>query len=256
MVKPLHAGLAARNGVLAALLACGGMTASDLALEGPQGFLAAMDSEHAALGDGIGDLGVRWEILDSGITVKLYPSCAATHPSLDAILDLRQRERFAADDVERIDIDVDSVTPTVLIYDRPASGLQAKFSMPFCAAAAVVHGRVGIDTFDAVGLGDPRIAALMSRVTMRVDPSLDRTGPPLTQARIDILLRDGRRLGQAASGARGYPDRPASDAELYAKFMACARRTISDASAERALGVLRHIDEIQDVRTLTDALQA
>ncbi len=81
--------------------------------------------------------------------MKLYPSCAGTHPSLDAILDLRRREGFTADDVERIDIDVDSIVPTILIYDRPATGLEGKFSLPFCAAAAVVFGRVGIDTFEA-----------------------------------------------------------------------------------------------------------
>ena len=102
-----------------------------------------------ALADAIADLGARWEILDTGITVKLYPSCAGTHPSLDAILDLRRREGFSAGDVERIDIDVDSIVPTILIYDRPATGLEGKFSLPFCAAAAVAFGRVGIDTFDA-----------------------------------------------------------------------------------------------------------
>ena len=96
-----------------------------------------MDSEGNALADAIADLGARWEILDTGITVKLYPSCAGTHPSLDALLDLRRREGFTAADVERIDIDVDSIVPTILIYDRPATGLEGKFSLPFCAAAAV-----------------------------------------------------------------------------------------------------------------------
>jgi len=256
MVKPLHAGLAARNGVLAARLAKSGMTASDLAIEGPQGFLAAMDSENAALGRRIGDLGVRWEILESGISVKLYPSCAATHPAIDAILDLRQRERFTADAVERIEIDVDSITPTVLIYDRPTNGLEAKFSMPFCAAAAIACGRVAIDTFEASGLGDPVIAALISRVVMRVDPGLDGAGLPLTHATIRIRLRDGRTLTHAATGARGYPERPAHDDELEAKFMACARRTLSEASAEKALGMLRHIDQMDDIRALIEMLRA
>ena len=254
MVKPLHAGLAARNGVLAALLAKHGMTASERALDGPQGFLAAMDSQNASLDAGIADLGVRWEIVDTGITVKLYPSCAGTHPSLDAILDLRQREGFTAEDVEQIDIDVDSITPTVLIHDRPANGLEAKFSMPFCAAAAVAYGRVGIDTFEADRLRDPKVIALMSRAAMRVDPSLDGVGPPLTQARITIRLRDGRRVSQAANGARGYPERPPSDADLGAKFMACARRTISATSADKALAMWRQIEEVDDVRTLIDLL--
>ena len=55
------------------------------------------------------DLGERWEILDTGITVKLYPSCAGTHPTLDALLDLRAREQFTADDVDSIEIDVDAI---------------------------------------------------------------------------------------------------------------------------------------------------
>jgi len=123
MVKPLHAGLAARNGVVAAQLARAGMTASEAAIEGPQGFLAAMDSEHQALGAHGADLGRRWEILDTGITVKLYPSCAGTHPTLDALLDLRRRERLTRDEVESIEVGVDPIVPTILIYDRPATGL-------------------------------------------------------------------------------------------------------------------------------------
>ena len=104
--------------------------------------------------------------------VKLYPSCAATHPTLDALLHLAPRAAFTGEDVEAIDVEVDSMTPTVLIHDRPATGLEAKFSMPFCAAAAVVHGYVGIDTFDAPSLRT-RIHGVLPRVTMRVDPAFD-----------------------------------------------------------------------------------
>src|SRR4029079_1328841 len=78
MVKPLHAGLAARNGILAAQLAACGMTASAAAIEGPQGFLAAMDGEHASLAEYAADLGSRWEIVETGITATLSPACAGT----------------------------------------------------------------------------------------------------------------------------------------------------------------------------------
>jgi 2-methylcitrate dehydratase PrpD len=226
MVKPLHAGLAARNGVLAALLARAGMTASALAIEGPQGFLHAMDSQTDGIADAIADLGARWEILDTGITVKLYPSCAGTHPSLDLILEMRREHGFKAADVERIDIEVDSITPTVLIYDRPSSGLEAKFSMPFCAAAAVADGHVGLETFEDAKLADPRIAALMDRVRMTVDKGFDNGAPALTQARVTLRLRGGID-SRTTSGARGYPANPASYAELDAKFLSCAERGLS-----------------------------
>jgi 2-methylcitrate dehydratase PrpD len=253
MVKPLHAGLAARDGVLAALLARSGLTASERALDGPQGFLQAMDSERTGLDREIADLGARWELLDTGITVKLYPSCAATHPMLDALLALRARGPFSGDDVDRIEIEVDAITPTVLIHERPSTGLEGKFSMPFCAAAAVVDGRVGIETFDAARVADTRIASLMPRIAMQVDPALGADRPPLTQVRVRVHLRNGRILSETADGARGYPDRPASDAELDAKFLSCATRAISPSAARHALDLLRTFDRLDDVRALTAA---
>ena len=160
MVKPLHAGLAARNGVLAALLAQAGMTASargdrrSAGVSRRHGQRAARRSSAFAA-----DLGARWEIVDTGITVKLYPSCAGTHPTLDALLDLEAaRAGSGAGRVDAIEIGVDPIVPTILLYDRPANGLEGKFSMPFCAAAAVVHGRVGIETFDARALANEEVA--------------------------------------------------------------------------------------------------
>ena len=251
MVKPLHAGLAARNGILAAQLARAGMTASAAAIEGPQGFLAAMDGEHASLSEYIADLGSRWDIVGTGITVKLYPSCAGTHPTLDALLDLSRCERFGAGEVESIDVGVDAIVPTILIYDRPATGLEAKFSMPFCAAAAIVDGHVGVDTFDTAKLADPAIAAMQARVAMQVDGSLDSSAPALTQARVTVRLKDGRVLTATANGARGYPKRPASDDELAAKFLACARRVFNDVQAKTVLTSLRDIERAPDIRTIT-----
>jgi len=253
MVKPLHAGLAARDGVLAALLARGGLTASAGAFDGPQGFLQAMDSERTDLARETADLGSRWEIEDTGITMKLYPSCAATHPPLDALLDLRASEGLTADVIEAIDIDVDRVTPTVLLYNRPASALEAKFSMPFCAAAAMLDGRVGIDTFDDGRLGDAAVVRLMARVTMRVDDALGKSVAPLTQARVHVRLRDGRTLTRDANGARGYPDRPATSAEVDAKFVACARRALSPDRAVGLLAGLRRFAALADVRELAQA---
>jgi len=255
MVKPLHAGLAARNGVLAAQLAAAGMIASAAAIGGPQGLLAAMDSERPTLGDAIADLGTRWEILDTGITVKLYPSCAGTHPTLDALLDLRRRHGITAEDVEAIEIGVDPIVPTILIHDRPSTGLEGKFSMPFCAAAAVVRGTIGIETFTPQCLRDPAVLDVQSRVSMHVDPSLDPGAPPLTQSRVTVRLRDGRALAAFAKGARGYPEQPASDDELAAKFASCAASALPAAAVREALSALRHIERAGDIRGLTPLLQ-
>jgi 2-methylcitrate dehydratase PrpD len=257
MVKPLHAGLAARNGVMAARLAQRGFTASPHAIDGPQGYLAVMDSEHDSLDAAVADLGIRWEILDTGVTVKLYPSCAATHPPLDALFALKHRERITADKVQAIDVEVDSMTPRLLIHPDPATGLEAKFSMPFCAAAAIVYERIGIDSFDSDHIRNPTVQGLMKHVTLRANEEFDQ-GAPLARARVGVYLRDGRVVSQAVDGARGYPGR-LTDEELATKFAGCATRTLSDPAANSAWAALSAClaeggDKINDVRELTALL--
>jgi 2-methylcitrate dehydratase PrpD len=254
MVKPLHAGMAARSGLMAAQLAHRGFTSSPHAIDGPQGYLTAMDSEHDLLDIAVADLGIRWEIVETGVTVKLYPSCAATHPPLDALIDLKRREGFTAEQIQAIDVEVDSMTPRLLIHPNPATGLQAKFSMPFCAAAAVVYPRVGIDTFDVEHIENPAVQGLMRRVTLRANEALDRAAP-LSQARVTVHLHDGRVLSASADGARGYPGRLAEE-ELSMKFAGCAARTLSEQAATSAWAALCALDTISDVRQLTALLGA
>ena len=251
MVKPLHAGMAARNGVMAARLAKAGFTASEQSIEGPQGYLAAMDSQKppSALAEAAADLGSRWEILDTGVTVKLYPSCAATHPPLDALLGLKRRHNFVAEDIAAIDVEVDSMTPRLLIYSRPSTALEAKFSMPFCAAAAIVFGHPTLETFDVEKIRDPRIQKLLPLVTLRANPDFDAAAH-LSQANVTVRLKDGRTVAERADGARGYPGR-LSDDELNTKFVACAERSLTYAAAARVLDVLRAIEVTPNIAELT-----
>lgn len=253
MVKPLHAGLAARNGIMAACLARLGYEASERSLDGPQGFLVAMDAEHRDLDRALVDLDTHWEILTTGIAVKLYPSCAATHPAVDLLIDLRHEARLAPEDVESIDVEVDSMTPRLLLYDRPASALEGKFSMAFCAAAAVVDGGVGIGTFDKERMHAPAVRALTGKVRMRANPEFDST-TPLSHARVTVRLRDGRTFTRTAEGARGYPAHPASEAQLRAKFLDCAARALPGAAGDTAWNVLTRIEDVDDVLTIGELL--
>ena len=254
MVKPLHAGMAARNGVMATRLAQRGFTASPHAIDGPQGYLVAMDSERDSLDAAVGDLGIRWEILHSGVTVKLYPSCAATHPPLDALIAMKRREQITADQVRAIDVEVDSMTPRLLIHPDPVTGLEAKFSMPFCAAAAIVYDRIGIDTFDVDHIRNPTVQALMKHVSLRANEEFDK-GAPLARARVSVYLRDERVVSLAVDGARGYPGRLTNE-ELATKFAGCATRTLSESAANAAWAALISLDAITDVRELTRLLGA
>jgi 2-methylcitrate dehydratase PrpD len=254
MTKPLHAGLAARGGVHAAMLAARGFTASDAALDGDQGFAVAFDGREKNLESSLARLGQRWELLEDGPNVKVYPSCAGTHPTIDALLDLRRRAGFSASDVESIEAGVDEVTPTILLYDRPRTGLEGKFSLHYCAAAAVIDGRVDLDSFEDAHVAASSYQGFLPRVTMRVDRSLDAAAPRLTQVALTIRLADGRTLRDRRTGAKGHADRPVTSAELADKFRSCAQRVLPATAVDRALAALERLDALPDASALTGIL--
>jgi 2-methylcitrate dehydratase PrpD len=253
MTKPFHAGHAARNGVFAALVAREGLTASDSALDGRQGYTAAF-SQTALAPDVFDALGRRWQILASGIAVKPYPSCALTHSAIDALLELRGRHGLGPDQVAEIEVGVNHVVPDVLRHASPSNGLERKFSMQFCAAAALATGRVDLGSFTDGPIADSGTRALMPRVRMVVDPTLPDGLNEHAWTRVSVRLRDGRELGSPPRGASGHPDQPLTDVQLRDKFLACAAPVIGAGEAEGVATQLTHLEDIPDVRALTARL--
>jgi 2-methylcitrate dehydratase PrpD len=251
MTKPYHAGHAARNGVLAALLAREGMTATATALEGKQGFLPATGGV-GALDAALATLGTRWHLLTSGIAVKPYPSCALTHAAIDALIDLRAAHHLRAADIEAVEVAVNHVTPDVLAYPVPATALERKFSMQFCAAAALVEGKVDLDSF-ADHEPSREVTALMPRVRMVVDPALPDRLEQHAWSRVTVRLRGGRVIDSPPRGARGHPDQPLAYEALRAKFLGCAC-ALPREEADGVADLLQHLEEIPDIRALTARL--
>ena len=136
MTKPFHAGHAARSGVLAALLAREGWTASEQAIEGPQGYLHAFSAGRREPG-ALMTLGAPWKITTTGVAVKPYPSCACTHSIIDGALELRRTHGLRPSQIASVVIGVNHAVPNILIHSDPKSGLEAKFSGEFSAAAAL-----------------------------------------------------------------------------------------------------------------------
>jgi 2-methylcitrate dehydratase PrpD len=257
MVKPYHAGHAARNGVLAAMLARAGLTAAETALEGRQGFLAAGGegpATAAALENAFDGLGRRWHVLESGVAVKPYPSCALTHAAVEALIELRRVHGFSPDMVSDIEVGVTAVTPDVLIYPAPTTALERKFSMPFCAAMAAAHGRLDLAAFEDGPVHDPAVRALMARVRMVVDPTLPERLEQHAWSRVTVRLTDGRVLASPPRGARGHPAEPLDEAALLEKFLACAAGVLSPGEAEGVAAQLAEFEAIPDIRVLTGRL--
>ncbi|HEU4367420.1 MAG TPA: MmgE/PrpD family protein [Methylomirabilota bacterium] len=253
MTKPFHAGHAARNGVFAAMAAREGLTASDEALEGRQGYAAAL-SQAKLMPDAFETLGRRWELVQSGIAVKPYPSCALTHAAIDALLELRATHRLNAGEVADVEVGVNHVVPDVLRHNSPTNGLERKFSMQFCAAAALAAGRVDLGSFAEGPVADAGTRELMDRVRMVVDPTLPDGLAQHAWSRVTVRLRDGRTLASPPRGASGHPDQPLGDAQLRDKFLACAAPVLGAAEADGVAAQLARLEDVPDIRALTSRL--
>jgi 2-methylcitrate dehydratase PrpD len=253
MTKPFHAGHAARSGVLAALLAREGWTASEQALDGRQGFFHVFSAGAKRL-DAVDALGAPWKILTSGVAVKPYPSCACTHSIIDGTLELRRAHRIRPEDVAEVTIGVNAIVPRILIHSNPRTGLEAKFSAEFSAAAALSEPRVGIATFQDDKLDDPAIRALLPRVKMVVDPSIPGDQERHMWTRVTIGLRDGRRVSVGPREVPGHPGHPLTREALRAKFAECAGLVLAEDRVDSVGQMVESLDTCPDVRSLTAIL--
>lgn len=251
MTKPFHAGHAARGGVIAARLAAHGLEGDPAALEGPTGFFALFGFDAAAPERVGPSLGNPYDLAAVGLSVKRYPCCYATHRAADAALELRDEHRVHPDEVEEVTVTVPQGGLAPLPYQRPATGLQGKFSMEYVVTAALLDGRLGLDTFTDAMVGRPEVTALEEVLEVREDHTIPGVRNPVDGGYVEVAIRThgGRRLVCRVEEAAGSPGRPLSGSQLEEKFRECARG-LDPARIERALQALGTLEELPDVRTL------
>ena len=232
-VKRLHPGWAAQSGIQAAALAQEGFTGPATALEGRLGFYRAALGDVPDIAKQTKNLGDEWETVRSSF--KLYPCCHLNHAYLDAVASLKRTEGLRPEQVEEVEClvpagEVPIVCEPATVKFRPRSPYDAKFSLAFCVAAALVGDRVGIGTFTEEGIREPGALALAARVRYTVDPSspYPRTFPGWVKVR----LRDGRMLEAREESQRGGPEMPIAPDEVIAKFRDNAARLMPPARVD------------------------
>jgi 2-methylcitrate dehydratase PrpD len=248
MTKPLHAGTAASNGVLAATLAAGGFTADTHQLEAPLGFLAMHHGSPGTMPAPSEDLEV------AALNVKLYPCCYYIHASADAMIDLAEAG-LAPRDVESVHVTVQPAGLGALIHHRPVTGLQGKFSMEYAMAAALVDRRLSLQTFTDEMVRRPQVQDLLRKVSAETSPH-PPVGPAQWQgsyAVVSVRTVDGRTVEQRVDHARGHATRPVSEEELRGKFDDCLPFGGLRPSDE-LYAAWRHLRELSSVRDATGLL--
>ncbi|MEV7784320.1 MmgE/PrpD family protein [Streptomyces sp. NPDC088106] len=218
MTKPMHAGLASRDAVMAVGLATRGFTAHPAQLEARGGFLDLFgdhDPERTA------SLGTRLEHWTTAWTddyaIKAYPSCFATQRAIDAGISLREELGTGTARIARVEVTLEHGGTRPLRDTRPGNGLEAKFSLEYTLAVALLTGDVRLHDFSGPALERPGVAELMARIDLAERPPADGPGHTVVRLHTD----DGRVLVRDVHHSRGDSHRPLSRDELAAKFHQC-----------------------------------
>jgi len=231
MTKPLHAGLAAKSGVLAASLARAGIDAGLATLDGPTGMNRLMvGPDYEALRDSLTHVehgqNLRFEteqvgdpllILSSGLKQKLFPNCGSAHRAMDGLAALIGAHGFTADAVQAIHVRAPVTHLANLMYTDPIDALQARFSLEYALAAILVTGHCTLADFTQAAAVRPELQALYPRIHRHAVDKAE--GEFATE--VEVVLKDGRAFGTAIAWPAGSLAIPFTPAQLWAKYMGC-----------------------------------
>jgi 2-methylcitrate dehydratase PrpD len=246
MTKPFHPGGAARVGLMSALMAMQGYTASRRALEAPRGLLQVFSdkTDWSAITDG---LGRSWEIALN--TYKPFACGIVIHPGIDACVQLREQHGLKAADIERVTLRVHPLVLELTGKKAPTTGLEGKFSIYHSCAVGLLYGRAGEHEYSDEVVNRPEVIALRTRVQALVDDAIDEASADVT-----IHTVDGRELRLFVEHAIGSVERPMSDAQLRAKFIGQSEPVLGAAQSARAWDLSLGIAQCSDLRDFIAAV--
>ena len=256
MVKPLHVGQCARNGLLAVLMADAGYDANPEALEHHQGFFNAFN------GKGNYDASLifeNWanplEVLSPSMGLKQFACCGSTHPAVTMALQLRQQETFSPQDIEKVDIMPHRRRLPHTNNPDPQTPLAAKFSVQYAVARALVDGAVRLDDFEGDAHFDSKVRAIMAKTTAMPHPDMPDDSPDQFGAEVIVALKDGRTVSRRINSLVGRGgDYPLTSEELWEKFNDCAKRVLPANDIPALFAKLEKLEQIKNIRELTPSL--
>src|SRR3954469_6097725 len=257
MTKPFHAGRASHAGLVSARLAELGFTAAADAIEHPQGFLSAVSPEGHVDRDSPARLGEahpgkEFQIVRQGLSIKKYPACYCTHRALDAMLDLLAKRPLKLGEIAHITVSISKTHSLILRNHAPQTGLEAKFSMEFAMAAAIISRRASLAEYTDAFVRRPAVQELMRRVEIGTNENYDpvQVGASAFD-QVTVELTSGERVeSEQIRRARGHAERPLGAAELFDKFRTCLDVGGARISPELLFDRLRKLETIS-ARELT-----
>lgn len=260
MAKPLHAGLAAKSGILAASLARAGIDAGMGTLDGPTGMNRLMvGPDYEQLRDTLTHIehgqNLRFEtdqvgepllLLSSGLKLKRFPNCGSAHRAMDGLAALKEAHGFAAGDIEAIHVRAPVSHFNNLMYADPADALQAKFSLEYALACLAVTGDCTLADFTDAAAMRPAIRAVYPRIHRHAVDKAEGEFP----TEVEVVLEDGRRFEAALPWPVGSLALPFTEAQLWAKYDGCTAPVLPPARAAALRAALEDMANLPDIAPL------
>jgi 2-methylcitrate dehydratase PrpD len=256
MTKPLHIGHSVRNGIQAVLLAKQGFTANREAFEDKQGFFNVFNGpgnfDAERIFDGWAD---PLDIIDPGLGLKQFPCCGSIHPAINCMFNLVQNHGLTAEDAGKIEI---LTNPRRLPHTNdpdPQSPLEAKFSMHYVVARALVDGSVTLDHFEGDAFNAPKVRKIMDGVTVGEHPDMGAETDNQFGAEVTVTRHSGETVSSRIDHQLGRgPANPMTKDELWAKFEDCAGRVLSQEQIVAAFDLLENFEALPAIADLTAAM--
>ncbi|MBI2859843.1 MAG: MmgE/PrpD family protein [Chloroflexi bacterium] len=251
-MKRTHAGIAAQGGMRSAFLARAGLTGPPTVLEGKKGFCQAFSSQYD-LQKLVSGLGADFVV--AGMGIKRHCCCYQVQAPLDATSKIVKEHGIKPGDIAEIVMGTNSnALETVGKIREPREVAGAQFSAAFSLAMCVVKGSNGFRDYTEENLQDADIKELARKVRLEVDDEINAAYPLKRAIRMTVKLKDGTTYQEKLEGARGTPANPMTRAELEEKFHGLATVVLADSRAKEIVKVVRSLDEVGNISTLSKLL--
>ena len=257
MIRAIRDAFSAKAGLLSALLAQKGITGFQQPLEGKAGLFNNYSRgkwDPLSLTKGLGKI-----FEGANVSFKPWPSCRGTHAYIDATLQILEKHALKPVEIKKIHLTVNTMNKMLCEPSKnkrnPVTAIEAKFSLPFTVATAIIHATVTLDHFNPRALSNPVVLELARKVSYRVDEKL--SPKQATQGSLQIETQNGRMYSKSSEFPCGHPDNPMSDEAFVSKFMDCAGHSVkkfSTRTLNRIVELSLSLEEVRDISELTKHL--
>jgi 2-methylcitrate dehydratase PrpD len=254
LTKRLGPGFAVRGGIQAAMLAAKGVTGARNSMEGVQGFYYVYHGNCYSREALVGELGKRFE--SENISIKPYPCCRGTHPTIDATLILVNENDIPAEKVDSIKIwagrgTLDLLALPLEVKAKPRNFVDSQFSLVWGCATAIVKKRVTLSSYTETAIKEKDVLDMAAKISVEYDPKFDTGG--LEPVYIEITMKDGKVFKKLMETATGSPEKPATFDEVVSKFNGCiefSERPLPKENAEKVIKTVKELEKLGDIQEL------